>query len=264
LRETTQLRIVKGEESTNRLHRTASLLLAIFTILMVVTFLFLITRRWLLIIDAILEGYGSGGFLNRSELLTNKDLLANFTKVFDSLQVLALFGILIAFILVLISSRDENRKYFIGIVICFSIMLIIRLIRVIILHRGPDDYILIGIAFNLASEYYEFAFYIYSTDMMRIIIMLLLIVSVIFFIKYLQQRNETKPKIKNTIPTIAGIFLILYIISAILGANLFEKIGINSDIAFYYIHYGISTLLQIGNIVAYLYIGRKRLLIIAK
>ncbi|MBK5113903.1 MAG: hypothetical protein KGD59_06620 [Candidatus Heimdallarchaeota archaeon] len=72
--ETTQTRIIEGEELTNKLLRTAGLLLSIFAVLMVVTYFYLLIRRWLLITDAILEGYGSGGFLNRSELLTNKDL----------------------------------------------------------------------------------------------------------------------------------------------------------------------------------------------
>ncbi|MBK5113902.1 MAG: hypothetical protein KGD59_06625 [Candidatus Heimdallarchaeota archaeon] len=137
-------------------------------------------------------------------------------------------------------------------------MLLLRLIRVIILHRGPEDYVLIGNASNYASVYYEFAFYIYSTDIMRILITTLLIVSVILLIKYLQQRNDTKPKRRYTIPIITGVLLILYIIIAILGANLFWEADLKIDIAFYYIHYVVATLLQIGTLAAYFYIGRKR------
>lgn len=246
-----------NDELANKRLKVASLLLTIFTSLMVFTFIFLLFRRWLLITDVILEGYGSGGFLNRDELLTNKDLLANFTKVFDSLQVIALCGILIAFILILISTQNQYRKYLIVLVVNFSVMMILRLIRVILIHQGPENFILIGNAAPNIETYYEFAFFIYSTDIMRLVITILLIISVILFNMYLQKTNDLKSNLGYTAPIILGIFLVFYVIIVILGAVFYSKINFKIDIALYYMNYTTLSLIQIGNIVVYLSLGRK-------
>ncbi|NHJ05356.1 MAG: hypothetical protein EAX90_11065 [Candidatus Heimdallarchaeota archaeon] len=243
-------------ELANKRLKIASLLLTIFTSLMVITYIFLLFRRFLLITDAILEGYGSGGFLNRDELLTNSDLLATFTKIFDSLQVIALCGIVIAFILILISSQNQHRKYLIVLVVNFSVMIILRLIRVILIHQGPEYFILIGNAYTDVETYYEFAFFIYSTDIMRLVITILLIISVILFNRYLQKINNFKKNLGYTTPIILGIFLVFYVIIVILGAVLYTKINYKIDIALYYLNYTVLSLIQIGNIIVYLSLGK--------
>jgi len=245
-----------NNELANKRLKVASLLLTIFTSLMVFTYIFLLFRRFLLIADAIFEGYGSGGFLNRGELLTNKDLLATFTKIFDSLQVIALCGILIAFILILISSHNQYRKYLIVLVVNFSIMIILRLIRVILIHQGPENFILIGNAYPDVETYYEFAFFIYSTDIMRLVITILLIISVILFNIYLQKINDFKKNLGYTVPIILGIFLVFYVIIVILGAVLFTKINNKIDIVLYFLNYTVLSLIQIGNIIVYLSLGK--------
>lgn len=249
------------DEKTKKRLKTANLILPLSTTIMIITYIYLLVRRWILIIDASLEAYGPGGFLDRNVLLTNKDILANFTKVFDSLQVVALCGILITFILILISSMDKNRKYLIAIVINFSAIIIMRLVRVIIIHRSPENIFLIGSVNPFPTAYYDYAFLIYSTDILRMVITLLLIISAILFVIYLQQTINQKFKFCFTAPIILGVSLVLYIFT-IVSSGIFEySLDSNTAVIMYYVHYVSQTFLQIGNILVYYCLGRKKKLL---
>ncbi|NHJ41099.1 MAG: hypothetical protein FK731_13795, partial [Asgard group archaeon] len=150
------------QDKTNKILNLSAFLLSFFVILIITSYIFLLIRRVILIIDSSLGVFGSGGFLNRDILLTSKDILANFTKVFDSIQIFALCGILIAFILIL--STNKYQKNLIVVVVNFSLMVIISLIRIILIHLEPGNVFLTGSINPASLAYYDYSFFIYSTD----------------------------------------------------------------------------------------------------
>lgn len=247
-------RVMNGKEKKNTLN-SAKTILSVFAYIMVVTYVYLIIRRWILITDASLEAYGSGGFINRSILLSNKDILANFTIAFDSLQVVALIGILVALILLIVNISNKNRKILIGLSVIFTAMVILRLIRIILIHLNPDDFIFIGFVDNLGFAYFDFAFFIYSTDILRMVITVLLIISTILFILYEQKTRKTS-NTSFVAPIILGVVLLFYTATVIYGGSI-EFDTDREGATLYYIHYIAQTCLQIGNIMSYLCIGRK-------
>ncbi|NHJ85831.1 MAG: hypothetical protein FK734_10240 [Asgard group archaeon] len=230
--------------------------LIIFSILAALPFIYYVIRRVLLITDASLEHYGSGGFLNRSIQLTNQDILANFTISFDILQVIALIGLFVVFIFMLKVTETKNRKYIITIIVLFGIMAVLALTRLVVIHLDPENYALIG-DYGEVLTYYEYAFYIYSTDTLRIVITLLLIISMIVFIKYQNVTTKKEQKYKNTLPIFLTIFLLIYIAIVIVGNYYYTEISSKMDTSLYFLNYIIQIFMHISTTFAFLGFAKK-------
>ncbi|MGC9779460.1 MAG: hypothetical protein HZR80_09485 [Candidatus Heimdallarchaeota archaeon] len=251
----TRVRILKVENENKKL-KYSNLILVISAVTIAISFVYLLIRRWILIIDASLEAFGSSGFINRGILLTKKDILAGFTKFFDSLQFVAIVALVIAFILIFVEIKNEYSKILLDILTIFGIIAVLRVIRIVVIHKGPENYELLGTLDSSSMAYYDFAFFIYSTDILRIIITILLIIATVLFTRYLKLTYGDKIRINQSASITLGVFLVIYIVTIFLGFT-YSSGSVKVNAAVYYIHYAGQTLLQIGNIIVYSSIAKR-------
>jgi hypothetical protein len=129
----------------------------------------------------------------------------------------------------------------------------LRVSRVVVIHLDPQNYVLIGTIGNLSFAYYDFAFFIYSTDIPRMVITVLLIISTISLLQYTQK--TTKNEVSFIAPVVLFFVLSFYTVTIIFSQDLDTD---REAATLYYIHYIAQTFLQIGNIIGYLCIAKKR------
>ncbi|HUT82310.1 MAG TPA: hypothetical protein VMZ29_14000 [Candidatus Bathyarchaeia archaeon] len=230
-------------------------------LIIIISFCYLLFRRWFLILDATFGTYGSGFFIIRH------DILIGFTIFFDSIQFLGILGLFIAFILYKRIAKEEYQRYIIIIIITLGLMVALTFSRTLIIHigtaQGTLEISLIGFLPTIEFYTYSYAFFIHWTDTFRILITILLLTATIFFTNYLRSESNISVNVANKGPIVLSIFFAIYIITIMIGVSYH---GDNSLIhtLLYYFHYGSQNLLQIGNIIVYSsYIKRSKLLIIS-
>ena len=245
LEDMNQNRIIE-EKNKNILPIVAKLLIFISAITIIISFFYLITRRFILVADSTIRAFGVNGFLTDRAIY---EIFVGFTKFFDSTQTIACFTLLIGFSLIL--KKFSNIKV-LTFIISFTFLTICNIVRPIIIHGGPDDYFPTGENYN-AKNYYDWSFFILSTDTLRILIILLLIIAIYFLYSFLKKIYLTKVKLAIISIIILSIFLIIYIITIRVGMlKILEPNNIIFKIVIYYLQYSIQTILHVGNIIAFL------------
>ncbi|MBN1329434.1 MAG: hypothetical protein JXA54_08165 [Candidatus Heimdallarchaeota archaeon] len=230
------------------------------SIIIIITFCFFLIRRWLVIIDAILGQYGNPSGLNNFITYRGNLILRDVTITFDLIQFLGILCLFIGFIFLAKKTSNVNQKKVIFISTPFGIILLLYIARIIVLHYGTANdslnFIILGSLSNdLPSSIYSYAFFVYSTDTLRIIIAFLTLLSTILFIKYLKHEYGNQSNFSYLGSIFFGAFILSYIIISVVGSIYYNTqtniIPIEIDITMYSLHYIFHDLLQIGHIVVY-------------
>ncbi|MFW9924855.1 MAG: hypothetical protein ACFFDW_16375, partial [Candidatus Thorarchaeota archaeon] len=236
---------LKSSMKTDKIITISKKLFTISLSIIILSYVYLLFRRWILLTDGALRTFGSGDFIR------NYELLRGFTIFFDVIQFIAILVLTISFCLLINIISIKQRKNLLTLAILFGIIFVVSLGRIIRIHLDNLDVVLLGTINPSSYNIYDYAFFIYSTDSLRIVIAILLAVSLIIFNKILSSKSMTEQKIHVWIPVFVSSTVVLYSIIVIISAILFNDSSDLRNIVFYYLHYGSQSLLQIAHIIAY-------------